>query len=125
MRTERYLAWVHAGNQSGLYVGMVAAVIPVIFGMPLLIIVAVAVGGFALGKLVGFLLMSSSGHAAQIVYAPPGAGRYASTHSNIDALEARGDFRGAVAAWEALSASQTSNAWPLIRAGELYLRELG
>src|ERR1019366_5099425 len=32
---------------------------------------------------------------------------------------------GAAAAWEAVAVSQPANPWPLMRAGELYLRVLG
>jgi hypothetical protein len=133
MRSDRYLDWQHAGNGHGLY----GAAAMVIFagvalgaGLPgvphsFLTIPVAALIGFALGKLVGFALLESSGRIAQSVYAPTAAGTYTQTHSNIDAMEAKGDYRGAVTAWEAVSVSEPGNPWPLIRAGELYLRELG
>lgn len=124
MRTERYLAWVHAGNQNGLYAGLVVGVVVLVLTWSLVLTVVGAIGGFAVGKVIGLVLLGSSGRAAQVIYAPAAAGRYADTHSNIDALEARGDFRGAVNAWEAVAVSEPSNPWPLIRAGELYLRAL-
>lgn len=133
MRSDRYLDWQHAGNGHGLY----GAAAMVIFagvalgaGLPgvphsFLTIPVAALIGFALGKLVGLALLESSGRIAQSVYAPTAAGTYTQTHSNIDAMEAVGDYKGAVAAWEAVAVSQPANPWPLMRAGELYLRVLG
>ena len=132
MRSDRYLAWQHAGNGHGLY-GAVAMVIFTAvaqsFGLPgvprgFLTIPVAALIGFAAGKLVGFSLLESSGRVAQSVYAPTAAGSYTQTHSNIDAMEAAGDYKGAVAAWEAVAVSQPGKPWPLMRAGELYLRVL-
>jgi hypothetical protein len=84
-----------------------------------------AVGlGFVGGRAVGLLVLGASGRTAQSVYLPTAAGTYAQQHSAIDALEAKGDLAGAVAAWEELAASEPGNPWPLIRAGELYFRRL-
>jgi hypothetical protein len=133
MRSDRYLDWQHAGNGHGLY----GAAAMVIFagvalgsGLPgvphtFLTIPVAAFIGFAVGKLVGLAVLESSGRVAQSVYAPTAAGTYTQTHSNIDAMEVAGDYKGAVAAWEAVAVSQPGNPWPLMRAGELYLRVLG
>ncbi len=83
-----------------------------------------AVAGFLLGKLIGGGTVAVAGRAAGRIYAPTAAGTYAQTHSGIDALEAKGDLRGACDAWEALAVSQPDNPWPLIRAGELRARAL-
>ena len=124
MTTERYLAWLHSGNGNGFYAALLVAVLLLLLGAPLLVIAGGAVGGFALGKGIGLVLLGSSGRAAQTIYAPATAGRYARTHSNIDAMEAKGDFRGAAAAWEDVARSEPANPWPLLRSGELFLREL-
>ena len=93
-------------------------------GHSFLMVPIFGVVGFFMGKTVGYALLEGSGRTAQAIYAPVGAGTYAQTHSHIDALEARGDYRGAADAWEAVVVSQPLNAWPLIRAGELYARQL-
>ena len=132
MRSDRYLAWVHGGGVQGVYSAIVlalfaavAAVSGLFGGGHVLLVVFVAAGaGYWFGKFVGLTLMGTSGRAAQSVYMPKAAGTYAKTHSHIDAMEARGDFGAAVSAWEALAVSQPDDPWPLIRAGELYLREM-
>ena len=133
MRTDRYLDWLHAGNLHGLWgaaVMIIWATVAVGFGfqgIPSAFWVWPVAGliGFIAGKLLGFLILSTSGRTAQQVYMPRAAGTYTQTHSHIDAMEAKGDFKSAAEAWEAVAVSQPNNAWPLIRAGELYLRELG
>jgi hypothetical protein len=122
---DRQLAWQHAGNGHGVYGALFAAMFLTFAQASWLLIAGGAVAGFAVGKLIGLALLGLSGRAAQTVYAPPAAGRYAHTHSNIDTLEARGDFKGAAAAWDAVAVSEPANAWPLLRAGELYARLLG
>jgi hypothetical protein len=132
MRSDRYLDWQHAGNGHGLYgagVMVIFAGVALGFGLPgvprsVLTLPVAALIGFVLGKFVGFALLESSGRVAQSVYAPTAAGTYTQTHSNIDAMEAAGDYKSAVAAWEAVAVSQPANPWPLMRAGELYLRVL-
>ena len=82
-------------------------------------------GGFAFGKAIAMVVVQGSGRAAQAIYMPATAGMRESDHSEIDTLEVRGDFKGAVAAWEAVAVSEPENSWALVRAGELYARELG
>ena len=56
---------------------------------------------------------------------PATTGHYANLHSEIDTLEVRGDFRGAVSAWESVAVAEPGNPWPLVRAGDIYARKLG
>ena len=89
--------------------------------------VALAIGatvGGVIGYVVGHLLMRGSEKAAESVYMPRATGTYTKTHSGIDALEAKGDVRGAAAAWDNVSIEEPGNPWPLVRAGELYFRKL-
>jgi hypothetical protein len=133
MRSDRYLDWQHAGNGHGVWGALMMVVFAgfaVSSGLPgvprtFWTFPVAALIGFATGKVVGLIVLGSSGRVAQSVYMPGAAGSYTRTHSNIDAMEAKGDYRGAVTAWEAVSVSEPGNPWPLIRAGELYLRELG
>ena len=132
MRSDRYLDWLHAGNLHGLWGAIVMFIfsgVAVGFGLQGIAhtwwVMAIAVViGFLAGKIVGLTVLEGSGRTAQAVYMPKAAGTYAQTHSHIDAMEAKGDYKGAANAWEAVAVSQPDNPWPLIRAGELYLREL-
>lgn len=72
----------------------------------------------------GRLILDGSGAAAEQFYMPKAMGTYVPQHSAIDALEARGDYRGAADGWDALAIAEPQNAWALIRAGELYMRQL-
>ena len=138
MDSNRHVVdWMHAGNYHGVW----GALVIVIFGgvmlgfgfplpallvsHPLLTLLAFAAIGFVIGRTIGFALLHGSGTAAQQVYMPGAQGSYAQTHSNIDALEAQGNHAGAVDAWEKVAIAQPTNPWPLIRAGELYMRMLG
>ena len=80
--------------------------------------------GGAIGYVVGRAVMNGSEKAAESVYMPRAIGTYTKTHSGIDAMEAKGDVRGAAAAWDNVSIEEPGNPWPLIRAGELYFRKL-
>ncbi len=89
--------------------------------------VALAMGatlGGVIGYVVGHVVMEGSEKVAESVYMPRAAGTYTKTHSGIDAMEAKGDLRGAAAAWDNVSIEEPGNPWPLIRAGELYFRKL-
>lgn len=131
--SERYMAWLHRGNLQGLWGAMLAAVF-VPAGMfasgsrpPFSLLWLVPIGaliGFGVGKLIGAVLLAGSGAAAQHIYMPNAAGTYAQTHSRIDAMEAQGAYLEAVASWEAVAVSRPGDPWPLIRAGEIYLRTL-
>jgi len=104
-------AWSVAGRQS--HVPFILA--PVIGG----------VAGFAAGKVIGTYVVHGSGEAARAFTLPATTGFYANEHSEIDTLEARGDFKAAVAAWEAVAVAEPANPWPLVRSAELLARELG
>ena len=89
-----------------------------------LVIPAATFIGYLVGKTIGMVLLGGSGRAAQSVYMPRAGGTWSSSHSNIDAMEARGDYAGAARAWETLALAEPANPWPLIRVGELYERAL-
>jgi hypothetical protein len=93
-------------------------------GHPVLLNLLGAGIGFSAGYGIGMALVGGSGKAAQQVYMPNAWGTYVRQHSHIDTLEARGDYQGAVDAWEKLAIAEPMNPWPLIRSGELYLRIL-
>jgi hypothetical protein len=88
------------------------------------IVPILGVGGFVIGKMIGPAIARGWGRAAAALFGSESVGTYAERHSNIDALESRGDYQGAVNAWEAVAVRQPRNTWPLIRAGELYVRRL-
>lgn len=131
---RRTLDWIHGGH----YHGMWGAIVMLIFAgvargagfpvplptHPLPFFLLAAGIGYAVGRGVGYAVLHGSGAAAQQVYMPGAKGSYAMQFSNIDALEARGNYAGAVDAWEKVAIAQPLNPWPLIRAGELYLRTL-
>lgn len=132
--SERYVAWVQRGGiGTALTTVLGAGFIPGGWAAshprgpfplgPLILIGAVT--GFLIGKFVGKYVVHGSGEAARAFTLPQRAGYYVSEHSEIDALEVRGDFKGAVAAWETVAVAEPRNPWPLVRAGELYARELG
>ena len=129
---QRYQAWKYRGNWHGVLGAILAtgfSTFGIAMGLPamghtFLMVPIFGVVGFYVGRAIGFALLEGAGRTAQAIYAPVGAGTYAQTHSHIDALEARGEYRAAADAWEAVVVSQPLNAWPLIRAGELYARQL-
>lgn len=89
---------------------------------------ALAIGGVlggSIGYVIGAVVLKSSGKAAESIYMPQATGSYTKTHSGIDAMEAKGDLRDAVSAWDRVAIEDPGNPWPLIRAGELYSRKLG
>lgn len=132
MESRRYVAWIHRGNLHGVWGAIVMVIwtgLATALGFPglggkLWLIPIAALIGFAMGKAIGYTLLTASGATAQQVYAPAAKGTYAQTFSQIETLEARGHFAKAADAWEAVAVSQPGNAFPLIRAGELYLRKL-
>ena len=135
MDRDRHMTdWIHGGNLHGAWgagVMLIFATVatmagfPVPFGKQPLVLFPLAMAiGFTIGRLVGRMLLGGSGAAAQQIYMPGAKGTYVPQHSHIDALEARGNYQGAVDAWEAVAIAEPRNAWPLIRAGELYLRTL-
>lgn len=133
---RRILDWIHAGYYHGMWgavvmfifgssmVGFGLPLPPLLANHPVLMLIGFVVTGFVGGRTLGRALLDGSGNTAQMIYMPKAAGSYANTHSNIDALEAVGNYAGAVDAWEKVAIAQPGNHWPLMRAGELYLRLL-
>ena len=133
-QSERYVAWVQRGGlgtaittllgaiflPAGVYASGRPSHIPFILLIPIGGLI-----GFAIGKAIGTFVVRGSGEAARAFTMPARVGFYANEHSEIDTLEVRGDFRGAVAAWEAVAIAEPGNPWPLVRSAELYARELG
>jgi len=128
------VAWVHRGGfGTALTTFLGAILIPggwYASGRPtpfpfILLVLAGALIGFAIGKVVGTVVVHGSGATAQAFTMPARAGFHANEHSEIDTLEVRGDFKGAVAAWEAVAIAEPANPWPLVRSADLYARELG
>jgi hypothetical protein len=133
-QSERYVAWVQRGGLATALTTILGAIfLPAGWyasGRPshipfILLIPIGGLVGFAIGKVIGTFVVQGSGDAARAFTLPGAAGFYANEHSEIDTLEVRGDFRGAVAAWEAVAIAEPGNPWPLVRSGELYARELG
>jgi hypothetical protein len=128
--------WVHSGKLHGLWgagVMLIFAIVAIGAGLesrplpdhPLLLIVLAMALGFFGGRLVGRAVLGGSGAAAQQVYLPQAAGTYVKQYSHIDALAAQGNHAGAADAWEKVAIAEPMNPWPLIRAGEIYMRQLG
>ena len=133
-QSERYVQWTHHGGlQAAWCAGFLAIFLPAGWSasgrpLPFSIFWLVPVGGvvgYWIGKSIGFVVLSGAGSAAQAFTMPATIGHYASEHSEIMTLEVRGDFKGAVAAWEAVAVAEPGNPWPLVRSAELYARELG
>jgi len=133
-QSERYVAWVQRGGLGAVFTALLGAIfLPAGWyasGRPtpfpfLLLIPLGALGGYAIGTAIGTFVVRGSGEAARAFTMPARTGFYASEHSEIDTLEVRGDFKGAVAAWDAVAIAEPGNPWPLVRSAELYARELG
>lgn len=135
MDRDRHVTdWVQSGKLHGVWGAGVMGIWVFValmagFPMPLreypLLLVPLALGlGYAAGRGLGGLILGSSGDAAQQVYMPGASGTYIPQHSHIDTMEAKGDYAGAADAWDRLAIAHPRNAWPLIRAGELYMRQL-
>jgi hypothetical protein len=133
-QSQRYTEWTQRGGlQAAIGTILGAILLPAGWyasGRPLslasfaLLAPGGALIGYAIGKAIGMLVVHGSGRAAQAFTMPATAGFYAREHSEIDALEARGDFAGALSAWEAVAIAEPGNPWPLVRAAEISAREL-
>lgn len=111
---------VVAGLMIGLGYGLGLPGIP---NTPWVVLVAALLGG-GIGKLLGVMVIDGAGRSARAIHAPGGAGGYKHTYSEIDALEAKGAFLAAAEAWDDAARDAPSDAWPLIRAGEIRWRRL-
>jgi hypothetical protein len=132
--SERYVQWTHRGGIQAVWgAGLLFFFLPAGYyaagkspPVPFLLLFPIgAVTGYLFGKAFGYMVLSGTGHVAQSFTFPATVGHYAHGHSNIDTLEIRGDYKGAAAAWDAVSVGEPGNPWPLVRAGELYARALG
>lgn len=132
--SERYVQWTHKGGLQGVWgAGLLAIFLPAGWsasGRPLpfsifLLVPIGAVAGYWVGKTIGLITVGGAGATAQAFTMPATTGFYANEHSEIMTLEARGDFQGAVAAWEAVAIAEPANPWPLVRSAELYSDKLG
>ena len=123
-QSERYTAWVHRGGMQGVWgasllffflpMGVYASGRP--SPVPFFLLFPIGgIIGYAFGKTFGWILLSGSGHAAQTFTMPATTGHYANEHSEIMTLEVRGDFKGALAAWEAVAIAEPGNPWPIER----------
>jgi hypothetical protein len=131
--SERYVQWTHKGGLQGIWgggllmiflpAGWYASGRPLPFSIILLIPIG-AVAGYWIGKTIGLVTVGGAGATAQAFTMPATTGFYANEHSEIMTLEVRGDFKGAVAAWEAVAIAEPGNPWPLIRSAELYSDQL-
>jgi hypothetical protein len=133
MRSDRQLARRLGDNAPAIWCALIAGGLvtfayamglPALPHTPLVIPVAILVG-FLVGKAIGFVALESSSRTAQAINMPVAAGTYTFTHSHIDAMEAKGDTAGAARAWDAVALEHPGDPWPLIRAGEIYMRSLG
>lgn len=134
-RDRQALAWLYGGGYFAVVgalllagfsgIALIAGFPVPLSGHPVVLVILSAVLGFVAGRGMGRLVFEGSGRAAQSIYMPSGAGSaYTTQYSHIDTLEARGNYRGAVDAWEAAAIAEPQNPWPLIRAGEIYMRTL-
>jgi hypothetical protein len=133
-QSQRYTEWTQRGGLQAatgtilgailLPAGWYASGRHVSVSLFALLIPAGALVGYSIGKSIGMLVVQGSGRVTQAFTVPATAGFYASEHSEIDTLEARGDFKGALSAWEALAIAEPGNPWPLVRSAELCAREL-
>jgi hypothetical protein len=132
--SERYVAWVNRGGLQGVWGGgLFTFILPFAayaagYHPPFPSILLMPVGtviGYAVGKAIGWTLLTGSGNVAQAFTFPATTGHYVHEHSEIDTLEVRGDFKAAAAAWEAVAVAEPGNPWPLVRAGDMYARNLG
>jgi hypothetical protein len=133
-QSERYVAWTHSGGIQGFWAGgLFTFMLPfAVYGagyhppFPFILLFPIGtVVGYAVGKTIGWLILTASGGVTRAFTFPATAGFYVHEHSEIDALEVRGDFKGAVSAWEAVAIAEPANPWPLVRSGDLYARKLG
>jgi hypothetical protein len=132
--SDRYLKWKeNGGHAKFLTTALGALFIPGgIYASgrypnaPLVLFIPVgALIGYALSSAISWITITGSAHAAQSFTFPATTGHFANEHSEIQTLEVRGDFKGAVSAWEAVSIAEPGNPWPLVRSAELYADKLG
>jgi hypothetical protein len=134
-RDRKVQTWIFEGGYYAVFSGFLLAGFASIAllagfpvplrGHPVLLVALAGVIGFLIGRQVGKIVFGGSERAAKSIYMPSGASTpYSTQYSHIDAIEARGEIRDAIDNWEAAAVAEPLNPWPLIRAGELYMRTL-
>jgi hypothetical protein len=132
--SDRYLKWKDNGGHAkflstalgamflpgGMYASGRYPNVPLILFIPIGALI-----GYAVSTAISWITLTASGRAAQSIYMPATTGHFANEHSEIQTLEVRGDFKGAVSAWEAVAVAEPGNPWPLVRSAELYAGDLG
>jgi len=89
---------------------------PVFFWVPV-----AALGFFGGTVLFAYLLVSTGGRAAGTLHNPSGGSTpYRGQHSGAEALKVRGDYRGAIAAYEKAAAAQPDDPRPVIEIARIY-----
>jgi hypothetical protein len=132
-QSDRYLKWKESGGHAKLACMLLGAMsLP--GGMyasgrypnaPFLLFIPIgAVGGYLTASVISWIAISGAAETAQAFTMPNTTGHYANEHSEILTLEVRGDFKGAVAAWEAVAMAEPENPWPIVRSAELYAQKL-
>lgn len=78
---------------------------------------------FGIGRGVWRLTAKSAERFGNSIYSPSGdTTAYVPTFSHIEAMEVRGDFDAAAAAWDAAIAEQPNSAVTIVRAADFHLR---
>jgi hypothetical protein len=133
-QSDRYLKWKESGGHAkflctvlgamfipgGMYASGRYPNVPIALFIPVGALI-----GYAVASAISWVTISGAAQTAQAFTLPNTTGHYASEHSEIMTLEVRGDFRGAVSAWEAVSIAEPGNPWPIVRSAELYADKLG
>ncbi len=131
--SDRYLKWKENGGHAKFLATVAAAGLtpPAVYAsgrfpnVPLILFVPIGgLIGYAVSSAISYVTIQGAAHTAQSFTFPATTGHYANEHSEIMTLEARGDFKGAVAAWEAVAVAEPDNPWPLVRSAELYADKL-
>ncbi len=132
-QSDRYLRWRERGGHAKLLCTMAGAVLVPAgakgtgrYGSVslALLVPAGALIGYVIASALSWVTISGAAETAQAFTFPNTTGHYANEHSEILTLETRGDFRGAVAAWEAVAIAEPENPWPIVRSAELYAQKL-
>ena len=132
--SDRYLKWKDGGGHAKLISTVATALLlpPAIFASgrypnaPLFLFVPVgALIGYTISSAISWVTITGASETAQAFTFPNTTGHYANEHSEILTLEVRGDFKGAVSAWEAVAMAEPGNPWPIVRSAELYADRLG
>jgi hypothetical protein len=132
-QSDRYLKWKENGGHAK-FLSMLLGALFIPGGMyasgrypnaPFALFIPVgALIGYMVASAISWVTISGAAETAQAFTMPNTTGHYANEHSEILTLEVRGDFKGAVSAWEALAMAEPGNPWPIVRSAELYADKL-